>query len=100
MGEPANPMVLADSLDMTAAGPLARELLGRRGQPVALDASNVRRIGGQCLQVLLSAQTTWAADAASFQIVDPSPEFSDGLALMGAAELCPQAAGALSSVQD
>lgn len=90
---------LGDSLDMTAAGPLHKELLGRRGQPVTLDASQVRRIGGQCLQVLLSAQSTWAADGAEFQIVDPSPEFADGLALMGAAHLASTAA-ALSPVQD
>ena len=32
-------LTLADSLDMTAAGPLHKELLGRRGQPVSLDAS-------------------------------------------------------------
>jgi chemotaxis protein CheX len=91
-------ITLGDSLEMTAAGPLHKELLGRRGQPVTLDASQVRRIGGQCLQVLLSAQATWAADGADFQIIDPSPEFADGLALMGASHLAP--AAALSLVQD
>ncbi|WP_296600357.1 STAS domain-containing protein [Phenylobacterium sp.] len=91
-------LTLGDSLDMTAAGPLHKELLGRRGKPVTLDASQVRRLGGQCLQVLLSAQSTWAADGADFQIVNPSPEFADGLALMGAAHLAP--AATLSPVQD
>ena len=74
---------LADCLDMTAAGPLHRELMARRGQPVSLDGANVRRIGGQCLQVLLSAQSTWAADGQAFEIVNPTPEFTDGLALLG-----------------
>lgn len=96
---PDTTLTLGDSLDVTAAGPLHKELLGRRGRPVSLDASQVRRVGGQCLQVLLSAQSTWAADGAAFEIVDPSPEFADGLALMGAAHLAP-AAAALSSVQD
>jgi len=91
-------ITLGDSLDMTAAGPLHKTLLAQRGRPVTLDASQVRRIGGQCLQVLLSAQATWAADAADFQIADPSPEFADGLALMGASHLAP--AAALTSVQD
>ena len=91
-------ILMGDSLEMTAAGPLHKELLGRRGHPVTLDASPVRRIGGQCLQVLLSAQATWSADGAAFQIIDPSPEFADGLALMGASHLAP--AAALSSVQD
>ena len=90
---------LSDSLDMTAAGPLQKDLLGRRGQPVSLDGSQVRRVGGQCLQVLLSAQATWAADGAAFEIIDPSPEFADGLALMGAAHLAPAAAVPFS-VQD
>jgi chemotaxis protein CheX len=91
-------LILSDSLDMTAASSLHKELLDRRGQPITLDASQVRRIGGQCLQVLLSAQATWAADGASFQITGPTSEFADGLALMGASHLAP--ASALSLVQD
>jgi len=91
----ATPLVLAHSLDITAAGALVSDLRGRRGGPVTLDASNVRRVGGQCLQVLLSAQATWAADSQPFLVVDPSPEFAEGLALMGAPHLCPA-----STVQD
>lgn len=91
----ADPIKLAPSLDMTAAGPLTQALLAQRGQRVALDASDVRRVGGQCLQVLLSAETTWAADGQAFQVVDPSPEFAEGVALMGAAWL-----GHPSAVQD
>lgn len=91
-------LILADSLDMTAAGPLHKALLERRGQAIMIDASQVRRIGGQCLQVLLSAQATWAADGAAFQITDPTSEFADGLALMGASQLAP--ASDLSLVQD
>lgn len=86
---------LADTLDMTAAGPLTAALRARRGQPVTLDASNVRRVGGQCLQVLLSAEATWSADGHAFAIVDPSPDFAEGVALMGAAWL-----GNPSAVQD
>lgn len=82
-------VTLGDALDMTAAGPLVQELLGHRGNPVSLNASGVRRLGGQCLQVLLSAQSTWAADGQPFEITEPSPEFAESLALMGAAELCP-----------
>jgi len=93
-------LTLGDALDMTAAGPLVQELLGHRGQPITLDASGVRRIGGQCLQVLLSAQSTWAADGQAFEITDPSPEFVDGLALMGATDLCQPDQGVPSLVQD
>ena len=93
-------VTLGDALDMTAAGPLAKELLAVRGKPVSLDASNVRRLGGQCLQVLLSAQSTWTADGQPFEIVEPSPEFTEGLALMGATELCLPHEGVPSLVQD
>jgi chemotaxis protein CheX len=92
-------VTLVDALDMTAAGPLAKALLQARGKPVALDASNVRRVGGQCLQVLLSAQSTWAADGQPFEIVQPTPEFAEGLALMGATHLCPTE-GVPSQIQD
>ena len=88
-------VTLGDALDMTAAGPLVAELLGHRGQPVSLNAAGVRRLGGQCLQVLLSARSPWSADGQPFEIVEPSPEFTEGLALMGATDLCP-----LSTVQD
>ncbi len=86
---------LADSLDMNAAGPLLQSLKDKRGKALSIDASQVRRLGGQCLQVLLSAQATWAADGQPFEIVEASPEFTDGLALMGASQLAVQ-----STVQD
>ena len=76
---------LDPSLDLKAAGPLMREILAVRGQDLALDASEVRRLGGQCLQVLLAAQTAWASDGRAFEIRQPSPAFVEGVALMGAA---------------
>jgi chemotaxis protein CheX len=82
-------VTLGDALDMTAAAPLLKELREHRGNAITLDASGVRRLGAQCLQVLLSARSAWAADGQPFEIADPSPEFTEGLALMGAAELCP-----------
>jgi chemotaxis protein CheX len=80
-------LALSDTLDVTAAAPLAQELVGLRGQPVSLDASAVRRLGGLCLQVLLSARAAWSTDGQAFEIVNASPEFTDGLALMGAPDL-------------
>lgn len=88
MSEPKT-LVLAGSLDMTAAGPLHRELLAARGGPVTLDGAEVRRTGGLCLQVLLAAESAWAADGQPFEVVNPSPEFAEGLALLGAAHLAP-----------
>jgi chemotaxis protein CheX len=81
------PVVLAEALDLPAAAPLAADLLIRRGQEVTLDASNVRRLGGQCLQVLLAARATWQADGQIFRIVTASSDFAEGSALLGAGDL-------------
>lgn len=70
-------------LDLKAATPLAECLLSLRGQPVTIDASSVEKIGGQCLQVLLSAVATWKADGHPLQFVAPSESFDSGLQLLG-----------------
>ena len=83
-----NTVRLPLSLDLKAAPQLAAELLAARGADLTLQASDVRRPGGQCLQVLLAAEATWAADGSVFRIAEPSDEFRDACALMGAANLC------------
>jgi chemotaxis protein CheX len=70
-------------LDLTAAAPLANAFLERRGTELVVDASRVEKLGGQCLQVLLSASSTWKGDEMSFEIVDASAGFLDALALFG-----------------
>jgi chemotaxis protein CheX len=89
---PLAPLVLAGSLDLTAAAPLAAELLAARGKPATLDASGVQRLGAQCLQVLLAARALWSSDGQPWRLVDASPEFTDAAALMG----CPHLALATS----
>ena len=78
---------LASALDIKAAGPLAASLIDLRGQDLTLDGSQTTRIGGQCLQVLLSARATWEADGHALRLTDPSTDLIDGLALLGAADL-------------
>jgi chemotaxis protein CheX len=79
-------VVLAPVLDMNAAEPLKAELLAARGQAVTLDASNVDRLGGLCLQVLLSARKTWAADGVELTIAPRSEAFSEQWAAFGASD--------------
>jgi chemotaxis protein CheX len=55
-----------------------------RGGPIEIDASQVERLGGLCLQVLLSARQTWAADGHSARLSQTSPAFDDYWALFGA----------------
>ncbi len=83
----ANTLQLSPVLDLSAASPLAAELQTRRGSAITIVASDVQRISAPGLQVLLSAQLTWAADGASFRVVDCSPEFIEGVALLGAVGL-------------
>ena len=84
-------MKLPQILDFAAATPLRQELANLRGEPLELDGSSVERLGGLCLQVLLSAQATWAADGQAFRIVGPSTAFVDAVRLMAAARyLIPQ----------
>lgn len=74
---------LPEVLDLKAAAPLAIAFLERRGAEIVVDASRVEKLGGQCLQVLLSAAFTWKADEVPFGVVAASAGFLDGLALLG-----------------
>lgn len=74
---------LAQILDLKAAAPLAESLLQMRGSDLTIDASDVEQMGGQCLQVLLSAQATWRADETALHITNPSAEFVENLRLLG-----------------
>jgi chemotaxis protein CheX len=76
-------VVLAPQLDLTAATPLARELLPLRGRDVVIDASKVERVGVQCVQVLLSAAATWHADMMGIDLDHASPAFQQGLKTLG-----------------
>ncbi|MET4685129.1 STAS domain-containing protein [Brevundimonas faecalis] len=71
-------------LDLRAAAPLRDELLAARGQAAVLDAAAVQRLGGLCLQVLLSALQTWRADGASLTFINVSEDFIAQWAALGA----------------
>lgn len=77
-------MVLPEILDMNAAEQLKADFLGRRHSQISVDASRVQRLGGLCLQVILSAAETWAKDGCAFAIVNVSPAFEENARAMGA----------------
>ncbi len=88
VGFTSNPRIvpvleLPEVLDIKAAAPLAAAFLERRGTEIVVDASRVEKLGGQCLQVLVSASLTWHADEVPFGIVDASVGFLEALALLG-----------------
>jgi chemotaxis protein CheX len=80
-------MSLPPILDLKAAAPLRDALLALRGNDVTLDGTEVQRLGGQCLQVLLAARAAWETDGYLFEIRCPSSDFADALTLMGAGHL-------------
>jgi chemotaxis protein CheX len=76
-------MQLPAVLDLTAAAPLAKSLISRRGAELSVDASRVNRVGAQCLQVLVAASETWKTDGMRLRLLNPSPEFLEGSRLLG-----------------
>jgi chemotaxis protein CheX len=83
--QPSTPqrIELPEVLDLTAAAPLTEQLLSFRGLDLSIDASRVGRLGGQCLQVLLSCVATWKADGAKLDLVQASGEFTEALQQFG-----------------
>lgn len=79
----ASAMTLGSELDIKAAVPLAAALLAARGKDIVVEASQVERVGAQCLQVLLSAAATWDADGATLAIQHPSGAFVDAVQSAG-----------------
>jgi chemotaxis protein CheX len=59
-------------------------LCGLRGEDLQLDASNVQRVGGLGLQVLLSAVATWQGDGHRLAAVNASQAFNETVRLSGA----------------
>ena len=76
-------IILESALDQRATASLKEELLVMRGANLVIDASQVERIGAQCVQVLLSAVKTWALDGHTIAIFDESPAFSEAATHLG-----------------
>ena len=87
---------LAPVLDLQAAEPLRAELMALRGRPLIIDASQVSRLGGLCLQVLMSARKMWAQDGVSLMVDQPSSAFTEQLTGFGAPELRHEPEGEIS----
>lgn len=79
----ATSIALPRELDMNTSSRLAAELIAARRHHLRLDASMVERVGAQCLQVLLSATSTWKVDGMELTIADPSTAFEAALSTAG-----------------
>jgi chemotaxis protein CheX len=74
---------LPENLDMPAAAQLADAFAKRLGEPLAVDASQVTRLGASCVQVLLAAARTWKAEGDALSLQNPSARFLEDLNLLG-----------------
>lgn len=76
-------LMLPDCLDSAAAITIKEMLLSERGKAITVDASQVRRVGVQSLQVLVAAARAWQHDGLSYRLENPSSEFLETIALIG-----------------
>lgn len=73
-------------LDLNGAQPLKLALTEHRGEDLQVDAGEVQRLGGLCLQLLLAARRAWIEDGHSFEVAPRSEAFASALSLYGAAD--------------
>ena len=74
---------LPETLDLNAASGMYEQLLGLKGNTVEVDASQVKKSGAQCIQVLLAAKKTWDANGDPLTIGQMSETFENTLKLLG-----------------
>ena len=89
----ASALALPAVLDIQSAEALRTQLLGARGQSLTIDGSAVERLGGLCLQVLLAARQTWAADGHDLVVAAASEAFTDQWNAFGAPEMATEQPG-------
>ncbi|MGI2032607.1 STAS domain-containing protein [Rhizobium panacihumi] len=74
---------LVPILDLNEASVLHGQLTNMRGEDVKIDASEVERVGVQCVQVILAAAKTWEADKKNFVFEKVSEAFEKTMQLIG-----------------
>lgn len=74
---------LPASLDHFDADELLQKIVKKRGASLTINAANVTKTSVLCLQVLLSARSTWAHDQNELKISNPSSHFLEDLQHLG-----------------
>lgn len=78
-------LVLPAKLDLPAAPDLLEKLKDLRGKDIGVDAGDVTHLGTNCLQILISAARSWAADGKTLTFSPMSEAFSRDLGQFGLA---------------
>jgi chemotaxis protein CheX len=76
-------LVLPPKLDRAAALVLARELSGRCGTDIELDARRTAVAGTLAVQVILSAAQTWRRNGHAFRLSGLGPDVRAQIGLLG-----------------
>ncbi|MEL7151570.1 MAG: STAS domain-containing protein [Pseudomonadota bacterium] len=74
---------LAPKLDTAASADLRKALVDAQGDDLVLDASAVEMIGGQCLELLLTASVLWQQAGHSLTLENTSEQMTDDLSRFG-----------------
>ena len=74
---------LSPVLDLNEASVLHGKLMELRGRDLKIDASQVERLGVQCVQVIVAAARAWQADKKAFVVEKASDVFEKTLQLIG-----------------
>ena len=74
---------LSPVLDLNEASVLHGKLMDMRGKPLSVDASEVERVGVQCVQVLMAGIRAWEEDGKAFSFTKASDAFDKTLQLIG-----------------
>ena len=74
---------LPEVLDLNAAARLHEQVLAHKGEDIDIDATDVTRVGAQCVQVLLAAAVSWRAEDQSLTVKQASDAFIKTLQLLG-----------------
>lgn len=81
--ETAAQLALGERLDLTAAPPLAADILALAGADLQLDAAATTHFGAPGLQVIRAAAKSWAGAGHRLSLENLSTDCADQLALFG-----------------
>lgn len=73
-------------LDLNAASRLHEQVVALNGSDIAVDASQVTRVGAQCIQVLMAAAESWRNAGKTFSVNQSSETFARTLQLLGVSD--------------
>lgn len=72
----ARTLYLPSSLSAGVAATLAETFRSSRGDDILIDASNVRQVDAQCVQVLRAALDDWTSNGRSLTVVNDAADLT------------------------